>query len=393
MYNIDHLRATEFPYSKQLTYLNHAGISPLPARSQAKVAWAVEQLGHDPSHFWSEYCIPAKMQLSERLAEFVNAWSANEITLVTTTSAALNAVAQALPLKRGDNIVFCDIEFPANAYPWMSLERDGIEIRCLPARNGELHVESVAGAVDAHTRVVAASAVQFFSGHRTDLATIGRFCHEHDILFVVDAIQAIGHIPIDMQAMKIDVLATGGQKSLLALPGTGFMAIREAVAESMSPRTIGANSTREFLHWLAYDLTPLPGAARFSMGTENLPGMWSIAASLELLEELGVSDIDAHTTALSRQAIDALESAGFKVITPRDELGPIVTFRSGYDVETTVAIQNWLAQRGIVLAHHLDAPGNAYLRASFHAYSVAEDIERLINALKTWQQKSPLAGR
>lgn len=384
MYDIEQLRREEFPHSNQIAYLNHAGISPLPARTQQRVKWAIDQLGHNPNQFWAEYCIPASAELGEQLARHVNSGSPSGIVLTTTTSAALNAIATSLPLQSGDNIIFCDLEFPANVFPWMLLEHRGIQIRCVPAQEGGLTLASVMAASDHKTRVVAVSAVQFFTGHRTDLAAIGEFCHDNDIWFVVDAIQAIGHIPIDMQAMNIDVLATGGQKSLLALPGTGFIAIRDELADQLTPSTLGANATVDFLHWLNYDLTPQPGAARFKMGTENIPGMWSILESLSLLQSLGLDQIDRHTSALSLYACNALSSAGFDVITPRDALGPIVTFHSPYDASGTEQLRTYLEQERVSVAQHLDAAGNAYLRASFHAYSNTADIDQLIAALVSY---------
>lgn len=384
-YDIERLRREEFPHSREIAYLNHASISPLPVRTQRKVAWVIDQLGRNPGQFWTEYTVPAQAQFNELIARHVNADSASGITQTTTTSAALNAIAAALPLQPGDNILFCDLEFPSNAYPWMMLGRDGIETRCVPARHGGLTLDALAEAADSRTRVVAASAVQFFSGHRTDLTAIGAYCRAHNMLFVVDAIQSVGHIPIDMQAMNIDVLATGGQKSLLALPGTGFVAIRDALVEQLKPRMVGANATQDFLHWLAYDLTPLPGAARFKMGTENVPGMWSILESIGLLQSLGVDQIDRHTTALSRFACDELSAAGYDVITPRDALGPIVTFRSPYNAAGTEQLKAHLESESVSVAMHLDAAGNAYLRASVHAYSTRSDIDRLLTSLGSYR--------
>jgi cysteine desulfurase / selenocysteine lyase len=114
------------------------------------------------------------------------------------------------------------MEFPSNAFPWMTLPSPGVEARIVPA-DGGLTLETLIPYVDERTRVVAASAIQFFTGHRTNLAAIGAFCRQRGILFVVDAIQAIGHMALDVQRMKIDVLASGGQKSLLSLPGIGLL--------------------------------------------------------------------------------------------------------------------------------------------------------------------------
>lgn len=381
MYDLESLRREEFPHSKATTYLNHAAISPLPQRSKKHIQWTVEELSGDPSTFFTSHAMPALAQFSALIARHINAASAAEIVPTTSTSAAMNAVAQAIDWRPGDNILFCDVEFPANAYPWMSLTRDGVATRCVPAANGGLTLNRVDEFCDERTRAVAVSAVQFFTGHRADLAAIGRFCRDNGLLFIVDAIQAIGHMPIDVQAMHVDVLATGGQKSLLALPGVGFLYVREAVAEAMRPRLVHSNATAEYLHWLAYDLTPLPGAARFMSGTPNVPGILGIMSSLELIAELGIANIDTHTTALTRYGGELLTAAGHEVITPLDAAGPILTFRSPHDSATTDRLVQELAARHIITGKHLDAEGAPYIRLSFHAYNTTNEIDRFMTAL------------
>ena len=384
MYDIESLRREEFPASANLTYLNHAGISPLPQRTKREVQSAIERLSEDPNAFFGKYALPAFASLQESLARYINADSPSEIVYSTTTSAALNAVAQAIDWRPGDNILFCDQEFPSNAYPWMSLSRDGVESRRVPSENGGLTLRQVEAHADDRTRAVTVSAIQFFSGHRADLVAIGRFCRERNILFIVDAIQAIGHMAFDVQAMNIDVLATGGMKSLLALPGAGFIYVRDKVSSKMNPRLIHGNSTADYLHWLDYDLTPQPGAARLSSGTTNVPGVLSIGASLSLLNELGPANIDTHTTALIHYAIDNLTNEGYEVVTSKDTSGPIATFRSPFDSETTDRLIQFLSDRQVVVCKHLDAGISAYVRASVHCYNITADIDRLLEELRSF---------
>jgi selenocysteine lyase/cysteine desulfurase len=337
--------------------------------------------------FWVSEGMGMYTAFQKELAAFINADSPQEIVPVNTTGSALNAVAQSILWERGDNLIFCEVEFPSNAYPWMSLERDEVQTRCVPAVNGGLTLEGVAAVADDRTRMVAVSAIQFFTGHRTDLAAIGAFCREKGILFVVDAIQAIGHIPFDVQVLGIDVLASGGQKSLLAAPGTGFMYVRDSVAETLRPRMIGANATRDYLHWLSYDLTPLPGAQRFANGTPNLVGMFSVVESLSLLRELGVENIDRHTSGLSRYACARLIDRGYGVITPADRLGPIVTFRTGVDDTATDELVKFLAGRNVSVVKHLDTYATPHVRLSFHCYNTTEEIDRFMDVLGEWEKR------
>ena len=236
-------------------------------------------------------------------------------------------------------------------------------------------------AITPQTQLVAVSAIQFFSGARADLVGLGEICQKHNILFVVDAIQAIGHMLIDVQAMHIDILASGGQKSLMSAPGTGFLYVRNNVAENLQPRSIGPNATVDFLHWLDYDITPRPGAKRFMMGTLNYTGMATALASIGLFEELTREAIDAHTSGLAAYAIDALQSRGFSIITPAECHGPIVTFVYDDSTEITNQFMARLSENNITVTTHKDRASKPYVRISIHCYNVEDDIIKFLNFL------------
>lgn len=385
MYDVEALRQTEFPLSADEIYFNHASISPLPQRTLRKVEWAALQLAAQPTTFFMEEVVPASELMRAEIASLIHAAGLEEIVSITTTSAALGAVALAIPWQEGDNVLFCEAEFPSNAFPWLALEREGVEARRVPAVNGGLTLEALAPLVDERTRVVAASAIQFFSGHRTNLAAIGTFCREREIIFVVDAIQAIGHMCFDVQAMNIDVLATGGQKSLLAAPGSGFLYVRAGLARQLQPYPLGPNATVDYQHWLEYDLTPRPGAGRFGMGTPNALGILSVRESVRLLKELDVVAIDRHTTGLAAEAIAMLQRLGYDVVTPPGH-GPIVTFDPRQDDKAADALVSYLAAHGVTISKRWDATRKPYLRLSLHAYNTPEELHRFEELLVAGMQ-------
>ena len=373
MYDIEALRRSEFPLSKSEIYFNHASISPLPARTRKRMEEVIAGLAEQPWTYFLEDGRTANELLKSELASMINAPGPEQIVPIPSTSSGLSAVALAIEWEKGDNVLFCEVEFPSNAYPWLSLQRMGVEVRQVPAVDGGLTLEALAPLVDQRTRLVAASAIQFLTGHRTNLTAVGAFCKERDIVFVVDAIQAAGHMPIDVQAMHIDVLASGAQKSLLAAPGTGFMYIREGFCAQLQPLSIGPNATQDFMHWLSYDLTPLPGASRFAMGTWDVVGWIGLRESIGLLRELGVHNIDRHTTTLAVEAIAMLQRLGFEVISPAGH-GPIVTFRSGLSSEETDALVDYLYRQHVTVVKHLDGQGTPHVRLSFHAYNTREEL-------------------
>jgi cysteine desulfurase / selenocysteine lyase len=381
-YDVEALRQQQFPIARDTVYLNHAGISPLPRRTVEALGKANEWLMLDPSGSWGTYFQERITRFQETMRALINAASVDEITNVQSTSLALNLVAQALHWQPGQNIVVCNVEFPSNVYPWLRLqEQYGVQVRLVPPDNGGLTVNALAHAVDANTRLVAVSAVQFLTGHRTNLAAIGVFCADRNLLYVVDAIQAAGHMPIDVQAMQIGVLASGGQKSLMGPPGLGFLYTRRDLAEQMRPTIVTSNSTEDYMHWLKYNLTPMPGAARFNMGTPNLGGIVGLLESVTMLRELGIASINSYVTALADYTIDRLNAEGYEVITPAAH-GPIVTFHAAPTDEESTALVEALKARRIFVVKHWDRQGVAHLRASLHCYNTTTDIDQLLTALK-----------
>jgi selenocysteine lyase/cysteine desulfurase len=357
---------------------------------------ATAQLARDPGGFFvtkpgdEDFFVA----FSSAIAHLINAAHWHEIVGTQSTSSGINAIAQAIPWLPGDNLIFCDVEFPSNAYPWMVLERRGVESRIVPADNGGASVAAFAECVDDRTRLIAVSAVQYLTGHRADLAALGAFCRERGILFVVDAIQAIGHIPIDVQAMQIDMLVAGGQKSLMGPPGQGFLYVRDEVAATMLPAIIGPNATEDWMHWAKYDLTPRPGAFRFMMGTPNITGMAGLIASVQFLRDLGLTHIDAWTRHLSQLALNVISAQGYTPITPTDpaQFGPITTFRIGNpdpaglaSVESAnqraLALMDHLAAHNIRVTKHWDRDRVPHLRISTHCYNTEEDIIRVGHVL------------
>jgi len=168
---------------------------------------------HSVERAWEEY-ETLDQDLRQVLGRLINA-SPEEIALVQNTAEGINIAAHAIPFQPGDNVIFCDMEYPANVYPWMNLERRGVEVRIVPNREGGLALDDLEATIDQRTRVVAASSVEFLTGFRNDLQSIGELCRAKGIYFVVDGIQSLGVIPLDVRKCQIDMLSCGGPKWLM----------------------------------------------------------------------------------------------------------------------------------------------------------------------------------
>jgi cysteine desulfurase/selenocysteine lyase len=365
--DIEALRAV-FPVTEHCTYLNHAAVAPLSNSVRA----AMSKFITDSGVIFGRECRYEHLSNDLRavLAWLINA-APEEIAFVQNTGSGLNIVANALPLQEGDNVIFCDMEFPTNVYPWVNLRRKGVEERCIPNDRGGLTVDALEKYADACTRVVAVSSVEFLTGFKSDLQALGTWCKEHETYFVVDAIQSLGAAPLDIRACHIDFLACGGPKWLMGPPGIGFVYCRHDLLDELTPPFAGSLSVVGWEDWRNYDCTFLPDARRFEIGTENLVGQVGLLAAVRLLMEVSIPAIERWTLHLTDLLIEDLQQRGYAIASnlARRRRSAIVSFSVPGDVDE--AFQK-LADAKVVVSKR-----EQYIRVSPHGYNTEDEIARV----------------
>jgi selenocysteine lyase/cysteine desulfurase len=308
--------------------------------------------------------------LRDALARLTSA-TPGEIALVQNTSEGLNIIANALPLETGSNVIFCDMEFPSNVYPWMDLERRGIEARCVPHDGGGLTIDRLEAHADEHTRVVAVSSVEFLTGFRTDLAALGNWCRKHDAYLVVDGIQSLGALPVDVRAYQIDFLSCGGPKWLMGPAGQGFLYCRQELIDHLQPPFAGCISVAGWEDWRDYDLTFLSSASRFELGCANFVGQVGLLAAVRFLLNVGIETIERWLLHLTDLLIADLEQRGYDIASNRahKRRSSIVSFSVPGDVASAY---EQLTRAGLVISRR-----EHYIRISPHCYNTEEEILRV----------------
>ncbi|MBI2368739.1 MAG: aminotransferase class V-fold PLP-dependent enzyme [Deltaproteobacteria bacterium] len=307
----------EFPVTRELIYFNHAGVAPLSRRvAEALVAFQADYVRFGALHSarWDEQVEACR----GRFARLIGA-QPEEVAFVKNTSEGLSHVALGLPWKAGDNVIISDLEFPANVYPWLGLEGQGVEVRWLRAREGRLLVDDLARLMDGHTRLVALSSVEFSNGFRVDLEAVGQLCQRRGCYFLVDAIQSLGALPLDVEACGIDFLAADGHKWLLSVEGLGGFYCSRRVADAVAPRSLGWKSVVDPRDFDTYHFKLQPHAGKFEGGSLNVLGIYALGAALALLEEVGMERIAARVLGLTDRLIEGLRGRGYEIVTP---LGP-----------------------------------------------------------------------
>jgi cysteine desulfurase/selenocysteine lyase len=213
----DELRAL-FPVTERAIYLNHAAVSAPPLPTINAIQSQLADVSENGSVNFRQW-LAVKESARALLAQLIGA-RPEQLAFMRNTSDGLSTVANGLDWHPGDNLVTFAREFPSNLYPWLRI-RDalGLEVRVCEEHDGRIDIEELTGLINDRTRIVAISQVQYASGFRADLERIGRIARAHDALMVVDVIQALGVIPIDVEAELIDVAAAACHKWLLTPEG------------------------------------------------------------------------------------------------------------------------------------------------------------------------------
>ena len=303
----------------------------------------------------------------DRVASFVGA-DADEIALTESTTAGINAVANAIDWQPGDAVVRTDLEHPAGVLPWERLRQAGVEVRVVETEDGRLDVDDFAEAVDG-ARLACFSAVTWTHGTRLPVSELVDVAHEAGALAVVDAVQVPGQRPLSVGNWGADAVAAAGHKWLLGLWGGGFLYVDRAVAETLEPRTVGYRSV-ETPTAEAYEFSP--GARRFEVGSSNPGPHVALAEAIDAIEEVGVDRIATRIRSLAGRLTEGV---------PEDRLRSPARPESGLvtiDVDDPAATVDRLAAEGIVV-RALPSP-NA-IRASVHAVNTESEVDRLLDAL------------
>ncbi len=365
----------QMPAADAWAYLDHAAVAPLsgPAQ-QALTDWAADAAANGSANYpqWSrrvEHLRTLAAALIDALPE--------EIALVGNTTAGINFVAEGFPWQPGDNVVIPADEFPSNQYPWLHLADRGVEARRVHADGGPVDLDRLAAACDGRTRIVSVSWVSFASGWRQDLDRLAEMVHSRGALLFLDAIQGLGVFPISVRNTPIDFLAADGHKWLLGPEGAGVFFARREHLNLLRPMGVGWNSVRNEHDFSHIELILKDTAARYEGGSQNIAGLLALAASVELLGRFGTEAISRRVFELTDLACRRLAEVGAVIRSDRsaEHRSGIVSFElPGRDPH---ALRDRCVERKVLLSCR-----GGRLRISPHAYNNAEDIERLIEAIR-----------
>ena len=367
------LRA-EMPVTRRWAFFDHAAVAPLTARAQhAMNGYAADlaENGDVNDAAWGRR-VEEVRGLFGRLLHC----DPLDVAFVKNTSEGIGIVAEGLPWRPGDNVVTAAEEYPANVYPWMNLAGRGVELRRVASRGPRVELDDLRAAIDGRTRLVTLSFVEYASGFRNDLDAVGQLCRERGALFLVDAIQGLGVLPLDVRRTPMDFLAACGHKWLLGAQGAAVLYVRRELLDRLHPVGVGWNSVVGARDFSTIDFTLKPHAGRWESGTLNVGGITALGASVELLLGIGVPALAARIREVTDYLCARAPAAGLEVFSSRraDDWSGIVSLTAPGDGR---ALVRRCKDAGIVINRRAGR-----LRVSAHAYNTTEEIDRLLEVLR-----------
>jgi selenocysteine lyase/cysteine desulfurase len=368
MTNWSNIRA-QFPVTRNSTYLNTAAAGPLSVSTKEGATAYYQQMSDDGDIHWDDW-LAKREEVRARVASFINA-EPDEIGLTTNTSSGMNLIIDALA-NHGE-VIACDLEFPVSTIPWMHRM---IPVHLIQSRaNGEVSPEDYTSMMNVRTGVISVSYVQYSNGLRTDIEALGQLKGGHAL--VVNASQAAGVFEVDVKRMKIDALCATGHKWMLSGYGSGFVYISRELLARSRPHAIGWLSVQDpygdsnnEVH-LRHD-----ASAGTELGCPHFAGMFALGASIEMMQSIGIKNIEERALSLNRKLTERLEEIGWKVLSPlrEEKMRSAETLVQADNADALVAS---LAEKKIIVTRKPQG-----IRVSTDFFNNEEDVDVLVGALK-----------
>lgn len=368
----DRLRQ-DFPVTTKYSYLANAAISPIPI----PVRDAVLEFYNDNMIYggtlWQKW-IDSLEETRRLYAAFIGAHF-EEIAFTHSTSEGMNIIAHMLA-DRG-NVISNDLEYPSSNLPWINKRAD---ITIIPSVRGMVPIQRIQKAIRRKTRTLITSHVQYSTGFKQDLETLGRICAEKNLFFVVNATQSIGAVNFDVGKFDIDFTVANGHKWMFSSFGIGTLYIRRKLLHSesgLNPAFFSQFGQKDREHFDNMRIRMSKDASKFELSTPHFPNIIALRTGIEYISKISITRIEERIRSLTKYLLDRLSQLKIQVLSPLMDKyrSAIIVFKS----RTPEHLVAYLRKKEIIVS----ARGGG-IRVSPHFYNNESDIDRLISVLKTY---------
>ncbi|WP_172373105.1 cysteine desulfurase [Sporosarcina jiandibaonis] len=399
MLNIDIRK--HFPILEQeinghpLVYLDSAATSQKPQQVIDAISNYYEKDNsnvHRGVHTLGNQATEAYEGARDKVRDFINAKSREEIIFTRGTTTSINIVAQSYGranVGEGDEIVITHMEHHSNIIPWQQLAREkGAVLKFIDLEaDGTITLEKVREVVTERTKIVSIMHVSNVLGTVNPIKEITEIAHENGAIMVVDGAQAAPHMKVDVQHLDCDFYAFSGHK-MVGPTGIGVLYGKKELLNKMEPVEFGGEMI-DFVGLYESTWKELPW--KFEGGTPIIAGAVGLGAAIDYLEEIGLDNVEKHEQHLAEYAMNRMsEVEGITIYGPLEpeKRASLITFNLNdvhpHDLATVLDMHGIAVRAG----HHCCQPLMKWLdvsataRASFYIYNTEEDVDRLVDGLR-----------
>ncbi len=369
-------RHPQFPLEDDILYLNHAAVSPWPVCAAEAIKDFTDQNLHTGSKNYLQW-LEVEQQLRELLRWLINADSADDIALLKNTSEGLSVIAYGVDFKAGDNVVIPADEFPSNRIVWESLSQLGVETRQIDIHTTANPEQALADAMDEHTRLLSVSAVQYSSGLRLKLEKLGEHCRSRNVLYAIDAIQQLGALAFDQQQIQADFIVADGHKWMMGPEGLALFYCRPEVRSRLNLKQYGWRMVENPADFHQQQWRVADSARRFECGSPNMLACHALHASLTLIKQTGMENIESSVIANTRQIRNYISNnPNYELNSHADEtrLSGITNFR--HNTLPSTDLHAALTEQGVQCAERGQG-----VRLAPHFYHPQWELDQLFKIL------------
>jgi len=364
----------DFPSVTRETYLNSAALHPVGSFTARAMQQLIDFRLHGPGEGRADFGAKDQQALKEKYASLIGA-TADEIAYTSSTSDGENIVVLGLDLaKKKGNVVIDELHFTTSLYMYKELEKQGVELRIVKHRNWAIDPHDMDKAIDRNTRLVSLALVSNVNGFMHDCKAVSDLAHARGALVFADIIQAVGAVPLDVNALGIDFASAGTYKWIMGERGFGFLYVKKALQGTALPTTRYGH--RQVTNFNRAELTwePLPGAAMYETGGIAVVLAAGVSAGIDYVRGLGIDKIRSHARLLTDRLQAELPPLGYLPLTPRGTETPIVAFGLKDGAATSKTLQAGKIVGTVV--------GNENrLRLSVSVFNTHDDIDRAVAVL------------
>lgn len=398
-FNVESLRK-EFPilrrkiHGKPLVYFDNAATSQKPKQVIAAIDSYYRSYNanvHRSIHSLGEEATAKFEEAHQKIADFINADSYQNIVLTKNTTESLNLAAYSLAagLKKGDEIVISQMEHHSNLVPWQQLAKSRkLKLNFINIDNkGRLAEDSIKEAITKKAKIVSVTHSSNVFNTLNPVKHIAKIAHENGALMVVDGAQAAPHMRVDVKSLDADFYAFSGHK-MLGPTGIGVLYGRKELLENMQPFLYGGEMVKE-VRFDDTEFNELPW--KFEAGTPHIAGGIGLGAAIDYLSRIGMEAIHERGKELACYALERLKKIKGVIIygstEGRLQGAPLISFN--IDGVHAHDVSQILDSEGVAIraGHHCCMPlmkllgVTATARASFYLYNSEKEVDTFISAL------------